>query len=141
MTILDRLLNNEPVPPQEIFDFVVAAILAQGRPSMAGSSPDPKCRYRGSQDAKCAVGHLIPDYIYDEYMEGKSVAHLVRGKDSPYAYLKPHVVLLELLQMAHDESALISSRNNEPFIPLFIEEVTTVAVNEGLFFDAKELTQ
>lgn len=51
---------------QEIFDFVWTKLCEQG----AKSYENGKCRYRTSTRLKCAVGHLIPDDLYDPAMEG-----------------------------------------------------------------------
>ena len=61
---------------QEVFDTVVTALRRQGCKSVKRvASPradqcTPVCRYRGENGTKCAVGHLIPDELYDRRMEG-----------------------------------------------------------------------
>lgn len=64
---------------QEIYDYVIAKLREQGRPSMShdgGSSII--CAYRGDGNAKCAIGHLIPDDRYrGEEMEGDGVVNLL----------------------------------------------------------------
>lgn len=64
---------------QETFNLVVSALLAQGRPSV-GVEPIGgfnRCRYRGDDGCKCAVGHLIPDDKYDPAMEGGAMVREV----------------------------------------------------------------
>lgn len=53
---------------QEIFDKAVGALLKQGKKSKAGGA----CLYRSSHGC-CAIGHLIPDELYDEDMDAGGV--------------------------------------------------------------------
>lgn len=87
---LEEVLANPT--KQNIFDFVVDKLRQQGKqswipesersmgvdgePEINGCS-DNGCRYRlPTPDGvlKCALGHLIPDEIYTEKMEGKSIS-------------------------------------------------------------------
>lgn len=79
---------------QEMFDKVAAHLLAQGTPAMAGG----KCRYRGANGTKCAIGCLIPDERYDARFEGDSVyAELVAkaagitSEQCPLAFELQHI--------------------------------------------------
>ena len=71
--------------PQEVFDTVVAALVKQGRKSLAENG-DPSiskdCRYRGDDGLKCAIGHLIPDDEYAEWMEGMGTTTLLLELES-----------------------------------------------------------
>ena len=78
---------------QEVFDFVVTALLEQGRPSVSkvvltrpsvlydvlDSVPfGGSCRYRSIAPEngavlKCGIGHLIGDVEYSSEMEGRNV--------------------------------------------------------------------
>lgn len=55
---------------REIFDIVKNHLLAQNSQSLASSGI---CAYRGVHGAKCAIGCLIPDDIYDPIFEGMGV--------------------------------------------------------------------
>lgn len=60
---------------QEIYDKVKGHLLTQGVKSklshvLVGFG---SCAYRGRDNAKCAVGCLIPDELYDYKIEGKAV--------------------------------------------------------------------
>ena len=55
----------------EIFDFVAAHLLRQGRRSMNQSGTI--CAYRGGDGTSCAVGFLIKDEFYDPAMEGAQI--------------------------------------------------------------------
>jgi len=50
---------------QAIFDSVVTQMLAQKRKSMIGG----KCKYRGENGLKCAVGCVLPDEVYTPDLE------------------------------------------------------------------------
>lgn len=62
------------------------------------------CQYRGPNGMKCAAGHLIPDEMYDEGMEGKRI-HAVLGW-YPNLFGEPlnqsDIDFLEALQAVHD---------------------------------------
>jgi len=92
--------------PQEIFDKAVDGMLKQGVQSMneCGS-----CVYRSSDGLKCAVGHVIPDELYDPGMDdqttlldGTAIEAILRHYDDLPAWMHEHKVLLTRLQTAHD---------------------------------------
>lgn len=60
--------------PQEAFDIAARGIQAQG-----GRSVDDvgQPKYRGPNNCKCHVGHLIPDDLYDPEMERKTIEYLL----------------------------------------------------------------
>lgn len=51
---------------QEHFDKGVAGVLAQGGPARGVLG----CRYRMDDGRKCLVGHLIPENLYADELEG-----------------------------------------------------------------------
>lgn len=55
---------------QKIFNHVVAALVEQSE----FSALEGRCKYRGPNNTKCAVGHLIPDDKYHRQIEGR-LAH------------------------------------------------------------------
>ena len=57
---------------QEIFNYVIPALIAQGGQSVDGTGA---CAYRGASGRKCAIGMLIKDEFYEPELEGTSVAH------------------------------------------------------------------
>lgn len=61
---------------QEIFDRVARHLLTQKERSVTRG----RCRYRGAQGLKCAIGCLIPDELYRVDMEGKG-AHTFLIRD------------------------------------------------------------
>lgn len=60
---------------QELFDRVARHLLTQMKQSMVLDANDPRsrCRYRGPNGLKCAIGCLIPDEKYSEELEGLAV--------------------------------------------------------------------
>lgn len=111
--------------PQEVFDTVVAALVKQGRKSLAENG-DPSiskdCRYRGDDGLKCAIGHLIPDDEYAEWMEGMGTTTLLLELESRdmrglsiYALIDEHNDMLGNLQECHDTS------DDEDFVAEFLD--------------------
>ena len=96
---------------QQMFDKSVGGIKAQGCLSKVttGTSGVPACYYRHPDNpaVRCAVGHLIPDEVYDRSMEGGgSWSVLARPEvDEALALPEDHDEvghLLASLQEAHD---------------------------------------
>lgn len=63
---------------QHVFNTAAKALLDQKVPSVkiVGERPDTtstSCLYRGEGGAKCAIGHLIPDALYNPAFEGSAV--------------------------------------------------------------------
>jgi hypothetical protein len=87
---------------QEILDIVAPALINQGCQSYSTSLNT--CVYRGPNGTKCAVGHLIPDEIYNDDMEGLNVKSL-SGIDGVPEYFRDNKILkfLSDLQMLHDD--------------------------------------
>ncbi len=55
---------------QEIFDYVVSHLRAQGARSL---NDENECTYRSVDGYSCAVGCLIPDDLYTPSLEGRLV--------------------------------------------------------------------
>ena len=62
---------------QEALNIAASGILKQGAYSgtYVSSFGEFFCRYRDSNHNKCAVGHLIPDDLYNSDIEGLRVSH------------------------------------------------------------------
>jgi hypothetical protein len=93
---------------QEIFDTVVAHLRQQRCKAV---DVDGNCRYRTEDGKKCAVGCLIQDDEYYEWMEGSQIGNLFVATRTISA-LKPlrerlfsedNLPLLHALQKAHDQ--------------------------------------
>ena len=109
---------------QEIFDKSVTGIKTQGRlsqgPVNPGNGRPGVCYYRHPDDAtvRCAVGHLIPDELYNsKTMEGRNVrSAAVLGiamrerlgipRTAP-GHPPPVVSMLSQLQTTHDNSSTV----------------------------------
>ena len=59
---------------QSFFDKSTAAVIAQGRKSYGESVVNMRttCLYRGSDGAKCVVGHMISDEQIEKYHVGNT---------------------------------------------------------------------
>lgn len=134
--------NEEQQLLQALFDRVVLALRKQGRPSV--SSITAGCRYRGDAGARCAVGHLIDDAIYDDELEGRPVrdSAVAEALDKSFgrALTAREVDLLAWLQSAHDTPWIdhensYDSDDNPDGVPLpdkewlakFLDRAQTVA--------------
>lgn len=102
---------------QELFDTVVQALIAQGKPSAIleerGGERNWICQYRSPDGAKCAAGVLLKDEFYKPDFEGV----LVRWHDTQHSeeralraaliasgVTEEQLNLVRSLQWAHDES-------------------------------------
>jgi hypothetical protein len=88
---------------QEIFNRVYTGLKAQGfKRSLSG--PDDavsRCRYRGEDGLKCAIGHLIPDEKYEEGLEGLCASVVEVRNASGTSGIDWN--FLDDLQVCHDE--------------------------------------
>lgn len=96
---------------QEIFDRVARHLIGQKHPSFDPFSKE--CLYRGPNGAKCAAGIFIPDHLYHQGLEGKSVNLLGRDVFPNVNVADADVrMLLRGLQSIHDDS--VSRSDVEP---------------------------
>lgn len=84
---------------QQVFDYVVAHLREQGCQSM---DEDEVPLYRGPNKTMCAVGCVIPDYIYRSKMERMCVGTLLEHWPVLKPRLGPFTMLLARLQKIHD---------------------------------------
>jgi hypothetical protein len=96
--LLTRIEQNQPVEAQELYDFIVEAIVKQGRPSVGDND---RCLYRGPDGLKCAYGHVHPDSMYSEAMESRNIDRLSE-LNLVAESLIPHLKLLKYMQADHD---------------------------------------
>jgi len=93
---------------QEIFTQVVKHLFKQGYKSEGQTTHNPDadgmgCLYRAKDGGRCAVGYFIPDDVYREFMEGKSVSSLWdTWQDELPAWMGDNIELLTDLQNVHD---------------------------------------
>lgn len=125
--LLTRIEQNQPVEAQELYDYIVEAIVKQGRPSVGDND---RCLYRGPDGLKCAAGHVIPDSMYSENMEGKDVHSLMCKKQMPKSLI-PHEKLLRAMQSAHDGTKPAED-DDLPFIAFFQHKANTLAASLNL---------
>lgn len=85
---------------QFIFDVVYTHLMKQQQRS---TSDEGGCYYK-IDSLMCAIGCLIPDNLYKEEMEGKSVEDLLTDHKGLAKYIKPQTIdLLAELQTVHDK--------------------------------------
>lgn len=98
-------MTNFNMTQQEIFDTVKKHLLTQTKPA---KDVDESCLYRTDDGLKCAVGCLIPDEMYFDQMEHRSVDYLASFLEGYTThkelvdFLKTNSKLLQRLQEAHD---------------------------------------
>ncbi len=116
--LLTRIEQNKPVEAQELFDYIVEAVVKQGRPSVGDND---RCLYRGPDGLKCAYGHVHPDSMYSEGMENIGILNLSVLGMVPKS-LVPHVDLISYLQDAHDAASKYAD-----FLRIFMQEAERLA--------------
>jgi hypothetical protein len=93
---------------QEIFDYVVSHLRAQGARSL---NDENECTYRSVDGYSCAVGCLIPDDLYTPSLEGRLVNQI--REDSTFNLQTKYLglqsldraALLQRLQRIHDNGS------------------------------------
>lgn len=86
-------IDLENSSAQEVLDFVIGKLVAQGR----RSEDNIGCLYR-SANGKCAAGHLIKDEFYDKKMERGGWELVIKG----FGFPPFHEDLIKNLQKLHD---------------------------------------
>jgi hypothetical protein len=89
---------------QEAFDIAVLHLLNQAHGCMSSGG---RGQYRGTRGGKNAVGALIPDHLYSNSLEGKTVQQMLVATGPGYDMLREHLKrvsprLLNELQDLHD---------------------------------------
>lgn len=137
MNIFDAMT----APKQETFDFVLTKIREQGRPSY--SPEEGTCFYRGPNGTKCAVGHLIPDEIYNVFMEGMNpwaLRHEFLRAVPEGSTVEPRAgwtIFLGELQSAHD-SAAKAQQVGDDFLEVFEKNMKHLALENELTYSSPE---
>jgi hypothetical protein len=102
----------------------IRGVIAQGYPSV--KVINGKCMYRGDNNAKCAIGMLIPDEHYSNYLEGYSVTNrevktLITELYGPFTARE--LLYLSSMQNCHDNA----SNYPADFVDCFKQEVIRLA--------------
>jgi hypothetical protein len=115
-------MENLTVEQRALVQFAIDKVIEQGCASAhyTEGSTLAKCRYRGPNGTRCAVGHLIADEFYDPAFEGGHVAStpilMAVSKSYPLVVdIESMYQTLSRLQEAHDVAAL----HKENFIEEF----------------------
>jgi len=91
---------------QGAFDTALLHLLIQGHRSVSSSG---RSQLRGPGGGKSAIGALIPDRLYGNSMEGKTIQQLLAAYNPEYLPLRRHLSgvglpLLNALQDLHDRT-------------------------------------
>lgn len=86
--------------PQLLFDTVAQALILQG--SAAVEPGTDQCVYRTQSGKKCAIGHLIPESLYDPIMEGFRASALIESFGLRELFPPDLDLLMMRLQLVHD---------------------------------------
>jgi hypothetical protein len=91
---------------QGAFDTALLHLLVQGHRSVSSSG---RSQLRGPGGSKSAIGALIPDQLYGNSMEGKTIQQLLGAYNPEYLPLRRHLSgvglpLLIALQDLHDRT-------------------------------------
>jgi hypothetical protein len=123
-------LNNN----QELFEFVVKALVKQGKQAMCYKSVTCKYRIHNTDSGKvlkCSIGQIIPDNLYTNDIEHKLVRELYyyNGDNVDVKlvseYLKKYKLnILIDLQHLHD---IVPEINGVWVVDRFISEVNRIA--------------
>lgn len=60
---------------QQAFTTAIRGVLMQGRKSTETNT----CLYRGPNNLRCGVGHLIPDNLFSDKIEGLNISSMLRA--------------------------------------------------------------
>jgi hypothetical protein len=107
---------------QQVFNRMVKPVLTQACPSTI----EKRCLYRGLNGAKCAVGHLIPDRVYNQGMEQMTVANILEVVPELDHKYREHLRLMYAVQSAHDGAPATE------FLDSFCRAIVKVANNYNL---------
>jgi hypothetical protein len=122
--LLARIEQGQPVEAQELYDYIVEAIVKQGRPSVGDND---RCLYRGPDGLKCAAGHVIPDSMYLPVAMENAGVDAIHNQNGLPKSLIPHVDLMCFLQNAHDGNS-----NRVDFLSGFLRSAKNTAVEFNL---------
>jgi hypothetical protein len=110
-------------------EYAILKVIMQGKPS---ATPDGRCRYRGPNGTKCAVGMLIPDDLYDSHIEDKSAGPMLqylqaKHPNNPYVGLLICMIhALGDVQYAHDRAEELAREDGKDFVEEFMRKVSTI---------------
>ncbi len=96
---------------QEMFNAIVKFAFRQNKGSF---SRNHTCAYRGENNTCCFIGALIPDNLYNVFMEEKSVSYMLKVNSEIHKFIVPSDIKHEAeridflgdLQQIHDSRSV-----------------------------------
>ena len=102
---------------------MIDGVTAQGKPSCDGNM----CVYRNKGGLKCAVGHAIPDELYQPRFDSQCMTADVIGGVLGWNLTPVQKIKVSEIQVCHDRaSARPMAGELEGFMPRWIENVTNL---------------
>ena len=77
-------MSKKLSPLQKAFNVAYRGLMSQGCRSM---NDNGACKYRGPNGARCAIGHMLPNRLYNVSMEHTTYKTLVQNFPSVKDYL------------------------------------------------------
>lgn len=71
-------MNN--LREQHTFDVVKEHLLSMETPSLLPNGDSSDCAYHGENGGRCAIGIILPDYVYSESFELESIDSLMEAE-------------------------------------------------------------
>lgn len=111
---------------QHDFDYVLDAIVGQGKPSMDGDG----CAYIASDGSRCAMGHMLSPNEIQEF-DGCTVLTALANGVLPHRFHE-YAEFYASMQEAHDEAAFTAKAvervgGKPAFLPDFIRRMVQIA--------------
>lgn len=122
--------------------MVVKHLYSMKGQSMRKVNGAQSCAYRGRAGAKCAIGCMIPDDVYEPQMEGRNIASLLGKIGGPDRPIEALVVLFEGinvqfildLQVLHDTDQNWDENGFRRKSPEVIEHLRWIAMQYGVTY-------
>lgn len=107
------------ITTQDVFDSVWNHFIRDKNPAAVDKPYGQDrnyCYYRTDDGRKCSVGVLIPDEVYNEFVEGCSVESL-HGDEGWFRETYGHIDLAFLIELreCHDKASVIKGRRKNGF--------------------------
>lgn len=126
---------------EDIYTTVYDAMIKQGKPSIIGGDSAPGCAYRGDNNCKCGIGHIIPNKDMKKVLEMHNrynvmpVDSILNQLNYTFNDADDNVIFLLNIQGCHDNAAWDGDNaivSDEEFINRFKDEMEEIAFRNKL---------